>query len=180
MNALLEVLYWAAIGIACLAGVVILLALIGCFVRREHVVSRSLTIPRPPEEVWQVITDFAAAPTWQPELKTVERLPDIQGHPQWRETDQRGYAMTLETVEIRPPHRLVRAIADVDGPFSGSWEFQIAPTADGSSITLTEKGQIANPFFRLMFRLFMKPTWYLDLYLKALAARLGQRETALH
>ena len=31
-------------------------------------------------------------------VKTVERLPDRNGNEVWRETDQRGYPMLLETV----------------------------------------------------------------------------------
>ncbi|HYV36940.1 MAG TPA: SRPBCC family protein [Gemmataceae bacterium] len=174
MSALFDVLYWVAIGIGCLAGVLALIALIGCFFPRGHVATRSLEINQPPDEVWQIITDFAAAPSWHPELKTAERLPDRNGNPLWRETDKRGYAMTLETVQAVPPRRLVRCIADEGGPFSGQWEFDIEPTDAGSRVTLTEKGQIPNPFFRFMFRLFMKPTWYLDMYLRALAVKMGR------
>jgi len=149
------------------------LSVLGCFFPRYHVAARSLRSRRPPEDVWNVISDYAAVPAWHPEIKAVERLPDRNGHDVWRETDRRGYPVQLETVEAVAPRRLVRAIADERGPFSGQWEFDIEAVEEGSRVTLTERGQVPNPFFRLMFRLFMTPTFYLEIYLKALAVKLG-------
>jgi uncharacterized protein YndB with AHSA1/START domain len=174
MDIFWEVVYWVAVGVACVAGILAGIALLGCFLPRGHVASRSLRTRKPPEAVWEVVRDFAATPTWHPEVQRVERLPDHDGREVWRETDRRGYPLQLETVEAAAPHRLVRAIADEKGPFSGQWEFDIQPADDGGSrVTLTEQGQIPNPFFRFMFRMFMTPTWYLELYLKALAVKLG-------
>ncbi len=42
--------------------------------------------------------------------------------------------------------------------------------AEGSRITITEKGAISNP---LIFQLFMKPAVNLEKYLQALAAKFG-------
>src|SRR5262245_14448619 len=173
MKILWEVGYWLLVGAGCVAGVLAAIAAVGCLFPRRHVASRSLRTKQPPEAVWNVVSDFAAVPIWHPEVRSVERLPDRRGHDVWRETDRRGYPMQLETVEALAPRRLVRAIADEHGPFSGQWEFDITAADGGSRVTLTERGQIPNPFFRFMFRMFMTPTWYLELYLKALAVKLG-------
>ena len=166
-------LQWGAIVAGSTVGVLALIAVVGCFYRRRYSVARSLRSRRPPQEVWQVISDFAAVPTWHPELKTVERLPDRSGHEVWRETDRRGYPVQLETIEALAPLHLVRHISDEDGPFSGQWEFDLQPAGEGSRITLTERGDIANPFFRVMFWTFMTPAFYLEMYLRALATKLG-------
>jgi uncharacterized protein YndB with AHSA1/START domain len=168
-----DILYWIAIGLGCVAGVLAVIALVGCFLPRYHVAARVLKSKQPAEEVWKVISDYAATPTWHPEVKSVERVADDKGRDLWRETDKRGYPMLLETVEAVPPQRLVRALGDEDGPFSGTWQFDLAAQPMGCRLTLTERGQIPNPFFRFMFRLFMTPTFYLEMYLKALAAKLG-------
>jgi uncharacterized protein YndB with AHSA1/START domain len=173
VDAIWLALQWGAIVAGSTIGVLALLAGVGCFCRRGYTVARSLRSRRSPEEVWQVISDFAAVPSWHPELKTVERLPDRNGHEVWRETDRRGYPVQLETIEALAPLRLVRHISDEDGPFSGQWEFDVQPAAQGSRITLTERGQIPNPFFRLMFWAFMTPAFYLEMYLRALATKLG-------
>ncbi len=173
LEAVWEVVKIGLIVLGSVAGVLALVALFGCFLPRGHVAARTLKSKKPPEEVWNVLCDYAAVPRWHPEVKKVERLPDKNGHDVWRETDKRGYGVQLETVEAVAPRRLVRAIADENGPFTGQWEFDIAAAEDGSRVTLTERGQIANPFFRVMFRAFMTPSFYLELYLKALAAKLG-------
>jgi len=92
----------------------------------------------------------------------------------WRETFVGGYPMRLETVEAAPPRRLVRAIADEKGPFAGRWEIDVAPIDTGCRVTIIEYGDVANPFFRFMARLFMNPAMYLEIYLKALAGKFGE------
>jgi len=177
VEAIWQMVVWLLIGLGSVIGVLVLLAVIGCFLPRHHVAARSLRSKRPPEEVWNVVSDYAAAPSWHPEIKAVERLADKGGHDVWRETDRRGYPVQLETLEAVAPRRLVRAITDEGGPFSGQWEFEIEPMEDGSRVTLTERGQVPNPFFRLMFHLFMTPSFYIEIYLKALAAKLGDAAT---
>src|SRR5207249_645159 len=114
---------------------------------------------------WQVIADFPGEPAWHQGVEKVERMPDKNGHEVWRETFAGGYPMQLETVEATAPRRLVRAIADERGPFTGRWEFDVAPIETGSRVTIIEHGEIANPFFRFMARMFMNPATYLDIYL---------------
>jgi hypothetical protein len=168
-----DVFFWVGVGLGCVVGFLATIALVGCFLRRYHVAARSLLSVQPVEEVWKVISDFPATPSWHPEIKKVEPVPDARGRAVWRETDRRGYSVLLETVTSEPPRRLVRAIADEDGPFSGQWELDLVPAETGCWITLTERGQVANPFFRFMFRLFMSTTLYIEMYLRALAVKLG-------
>jgi hypothetical protein len=157
-----------------LAGVFALIVLVGAFLPRRHVVARALKTARPPGAVWQVITDYAAVPTWHQDVTAVERLPDRDGHPLWRETYRGNYPILLETTEAVEPRRLVRRIADENGPFSGRWEYDLAAEDGGCRITITEHGEVPNPFFRLMARLLMDPALYLELYLRALAVKLGE------
>jgi uncharacterized protein YndB with AHSA1/START domain len=170
-----DVLYWVLIALAILAGIFVLIVLVGSFLSRRHVAARALKTAKSPEEVWQIITDFPTVPTWHKDIKTVERLPDRNGHPVWRETYKGNYPIQLETTEADPPRRLVRTIADEKGPFSGRWEFDLAAADGGCRLTITERGEVSNPFFRFMARLLMDPALYLEMYLRALAARLGEQ-----
>jgi uncharacterized protein YndB with AHSA1/START domain len=125
--------------------------------------------------VWQVITDYASVPAWHPYVRKVERLPDKNGHEIWKETYPDNYGLILETTETTAPARLVRTIADEKGPFAGRWEFTLTATDTGCRLSITEFGDIANPFFRVMFRTGgMKPEVYLEMYLIALAKRFGE------
>jgi uncharacterized protein YndB with AHSA1/START domain len=168
-----DVVYWLLIALGVLAGVFALIAVVGAFLPRRHVVSRALLVGRPPAAVWEVLTDYAAVPSWHKDVVAVERLADRDGRPVWRETYKGNYPILVETAEAVPPCRLVRAIADEKGPFRGSWEFDLEPLDDGGCrVTLTERGEIANPFFRFMARLLMDPAAYLERYQQALARRL--------
>jgi uncharacterized protein YndB with AHSA1/START domain len=170
---------WFLLVVGALVGLFVLAVLLGLVLPKAHAVSRSLNIQAPPEKIWDVIRDFQNVPTWHPEVLRVEPVPDHHGREVWRETYAGGFVMKLETTELLRPHRLVRSIADVKGPFTGCWEFEIMDTQEGSRITITEKGEVPNPLIRLMFRLFMNPAMYLEKYLKALAAKFGAAATVL-
>jgi len=165
---------YLGIGAGVLAGLIVLMGLIGRSLPRGHVVQRSLRSKRSRETVWQTITDFASVPSWHPGVKAVERLADRNGHEVWRETYKGNHTLTLETVEACPPQRLVRSIADDKAPFTGCWEFELAAEGEGCHLTITERGDIASPFIRFLFRMFMNPALNLERYLKALAGNLGE------
>lgn len=169
-----DILFWVGIALIILVGIFVAIIVAGSLMPRYHQVSRAIDIQQAPDIVWQAITNFASVPSWHKEVIKVEKLDDRDGHEVWRETYKGDYPLTLETTECVPPRRLVRHIADVGGPFTGRWEFDLAPTEEGSRLTITEHGDIANPFFRFMARLFMNPATYLEMYLEALAAKYGQ------
>lgn len=173
----MDVLQYTFIGVGVLAGVLVVIGLVGLMLPKAHRVARSVALKQTPEAVWQVISDFANAPAWHKGIEKVERLPDKDGHEVWRETFSGGYPMRLETLQATPPRRLVRAIADEKGPFAGRWELDVAPTETGSHVTIVEHGEVANPFFRVMARLFMHPAIYIEIYLKALAGKFNESAT---
>jgi uncharacterized protein YndB with AHSA1/START domain len=165
---------WVLIDLAVLAGGVVLVGVIGSRLPRSHVVSRERVLAQSPEAVWQAINDFEQLPSWNPMVKSVERLPDRDGRPVWRESYSNSYKMTLAVTEADPPRRLVRTIADEGLPFTGGWEFVLVPAEGGSRLTITERGEVPNPFIRFMFCLFMNPATNLEKHLGALAPKTGQ------
>lgn len=169
-----EIGFWLLVSIGIVVGVLAAIFVAGCFLPRSHQVTRSRALKQTPTVVWQAIIDYANMPTWHPEVIQVERMPDKNGHPVWKETDRRSYVLLLETTEATAPTRLVRTIADEDGPFTGRWEFALTALEAGSRLSITEVGEIANPFFRVMFRLYMKPEYHLELYLQAVAKKFGE------
>jgi uncharacterized protein YndB with AHSA1/START domain len=172
-----DLLVWFGIAFGVLGGLLLLLAAIGLFLKKGHVVSRSMKLNQPPEAVWQAVRNIAEVPTWYKTVERVERIDDQNGQEIWREIYTGDYSLLLKTTESTPPSRLVRTLADEKGPFTGRWEFDIAPHETGSRITLTEFGEIANPFFRFMARMFMKPQHYIELYLESLAGKFGEKPT---
>ncbi|MBM4068903.1 MAG: SRPBCC family protein [Planctomycetes bacterium] len=170
----LDWLLYVALALDVLAGIALLITLLGLLCRRTHQVSRTVTLNQSADAVFAAISDIAGVPAWNKMVLKAEKLPDRNGHELWRETYTGNYPVLLETTESSPPNRLVRTIADENGPFTGRWEFAIAPQEPGVQLTITEFGAVPNPFFRFMARMFMDPHQYIDLYLKALAGKFNE------
>jgi hypothetical protein len=167
------ILAWLLVGAGVLAGLVALILGVGGFLPRSRAASRTLRSNQPPEVVWLVITDYRNVPTWHGQVKRVERLPDRDGQEVWREIHRGGTPLQLVTTETVPYRRLVRAILDEKKIFSGRWEFDLEPDQGGSRLTITEHGEVANPFLRFVWHL-SNPAMYVEMYLKALAKKLGE------
>ncbi len=170
---------WVLIAVAVIVALVVLVAIIGALMPRGHVASSMARFRRPPEAVWAVITDFAAAPSWRPELKGVERGPDRNGHPVWVETSNHG-RMPMEVEVFEPPRRMVTRIADDKLPFGGSWTFEVTPDADGCTLCITEDGEIYNVIFRFLSRTVFSHHATMDNYLRNLGKKLEEAVTPTH
>lgn len=167
-------MYWilGIVGILVLAGIIVFV--IGSFLPEDHVASKTLTLRQPPEKVWQVISDFANQPKWNPEMKSVERLPDRNGHAVWQE-EMSGMKIPLETLETEAPKKLVRRIASEDLGFGGDWEYIITPTIEGGcQLTITERGKVPNALFRFMSKYVFGHTATMEKYMRALAGKFGE------
>ena len=164
---------WILIAVGVIAGLIALMAAIGALMPKTHKASRATVINKPPEVLWQAMTDCAEFPQWRTDIKSVEVLPDRDGHKIWREEGKNG-KMTLETIESTPPSRLVLKIADPDLPFGGTWTYEIRATIAGSRVTITEEGEVYNPIFRFIGRVFFSPTDTIETYLKALGKKCGE------
>ena len=124
----MEVLLWA-VGAA--VGVAVAIVLIGTLVGRSlpqgHVASRTTTFHRAPDEVWAAIND--------PTIMRARGVGDVK----------------MEVVESVPQRRLVRRIVG-EKDFGGTWTCEIVPTSSGTVLTITENGEVYNPFFRFVSR----------------------------
>lgn len=107
-----------------------------------------------PEVLWAAISDFPGMVGWRTGVTAVERLPDRDGFPVWslRSGDE---AMPLQVTESIPLHGLTTVIpADAQLPFGGSWIWQISRAEEVTLVTISEKGEIYNPLFRALAKLF--------------------------
>jgi uncharacterized protein YndB with AHSA1/START domain len=162
--------------LAAAALLVVVVVAVGYLLPEEHVASVTAEIGRPPEEVWAVLTDFAAHPAWREDLKQVERLPERAGLAVWREESGFG-PLAYEVDELEPPRRFVTRIADPDLPFSGTWTYEIVPAGGGCRVTITERGRIPNPLFRFVSRFVMGHTATMEQYLGFLERHFGEDGT---
>lgn len=161
------------------AAVVVLLLLVvlvgGLLLPEEHHASRTLTTKQTPQVIWDAINDHANEPKWRSEVENVTSLGERDGKPVWQENYKDGNKVTLMTTEFNPPVRMVRELTDLEGPFSGRWEIDIAPTSTGSTIKVTEIGKVSNPFFRFVSKYIIGHTTFMERYLKGLAGKFGEQ-----
>jgi hypothetical protein len=99
------------------------------------------------------------------------------GKPVWVEEGSNG-RITLAVERSEAPRLLVLRIADPDLPFGGVWTYEIMPAANGSTLTITEDGEIYNPVFRVMARFVFGYEGTIAAYLKAADARLANAQPA--
>jgi hypothetical protein len=162
-------LKWIVLVIAVVLAVVGLIEVLGSRLPEDHTASRTLELRQSPKQVWDVID---GPPTWRPEVTHYELL-SADPHRKWIEFGRHDEKMTYEVVSSDPPQRLVTRIADPHLPFGGSWTYEITPTATGTSLTITENGEIYNPVFRFVARYVQGYTASIDNYLKALQVKLA-------
>jgi carbon monoxide dehydrogenase subunit G len=167
-------LKWVLRVVFALIGIVAIMWVFGMMLPRDHVASRIGHYQVPPDKVWAALTDIDAMPSWRIGLKSVTRLPDKNGLPVHVEDTSAG-KMTFETTLMDPPKRLVRGMGSDKLPFGGTWTFDVAPAADGSTLRITENGYVTNPFFRFVARYFIGYTSEMNKYLTGLAQHFGEK-----
>ena len=168
-------LRWLVVITAVGAGLIVLTIIIGVVLPRTFTAVRTASYGRPVAEVWKVITDFPATPTWRPGVIKVIRGVDAGGKPVWEETFRNNMALHLATEEFVPEKRLVRRIFGEGLPFTGRWIFALAPEGGGTRIVLTEEGDVPNPFFRFVSKVIMGHDRHLDKYLVDLGNKFGEK-----
>ena len=169
---------WLLLAAAVPVALIGIAIVIGLFTPVKHVGIARATYARAPDEVWPLVTDLAKWPEWNG--GTMERLPDRDGRAVWAYTDANG-RIASEIAEVTMSDgegRMVTRIADEDLPFGGTWTWEIEPAENGGShVSITENGEIYNPFFRFMARWFFGYTGTMERFLENLGTKLGEDVT---
>jgi uncharacterized protein YndB with AHSA1/START domain len=161
---------WIVWIVAAVAIAGVLVVIVGDRLPKAHSVTRSTIVPLPPDAVYAILADVDRYPSWRPGVKSLQRHADRDGRPAWTE-EVSGMKIPLHFEKMEPPSLLVARIADPKLPFGGTWTYRIAPDPRGSAVTITEDGEVYNPFFRFMSRFVFGHTATLDEFVKNLEAR---------
>jgi hypothetical protein len=129
--------------------IVVAITLVGRSLPVAHLASRTAAFRRPPEDLWAAIND--------PTLLSSRAAPDVK----------------FEMIESLPPTRLVRRVVG-EKDFGGTWTCDIASSPGGSTLTITENGEIYNAFFRFVSRYVIGHHRTIDGTMAALRKRLGE------
>jgi hypothetical protein len=147
--------------------VIAVMAVVGAMLPQSHRATRRARYRQRPEAIYAVI---AGPPEWRSDIKSFGALPDGK----WWEQDSHGNKITYELVEDRSPTRRVVRIADKKLPFGGIWTLDIAPEGDGSSLRITEDGEVYNVFFRFLSRFVFGHTGTIETHLRDLGRKFGE------
>jgi uncharacterized protein YndB with AHSA1/START domain len=164
---------WVLIVGGVLVAILILVLIIGLLLPKAHVASRSARFKQSPQVIFEIISDWRSFPSWREGVKGVTERAGESGRVSWIETSSMGQ-MPFEVLESVPARRLVTKIADPKLPFGGTWMYDIEPTGDGgSTLTITEYGEVYNPLFRFMSRFIFGYTATMESYHRSLSRKLG-------
>ncbi len=162
---------WALIIVAALAGVALVVVIIGWSLPTTHRARREATVHQPISLVHETITDVAAFPTWRSSVKRIELLPSTDGARRFREHSSNG-AITYEMRELVAGSRIQTRILDTNLGYGGTWTYELVPTSGGTTVRITEDGIVTNPIFRAVSRFVIGHHATIDRYLEDLNARL--------
>src|SRR5687768_14457854 len=150
--------------LAVLFAILLLIVAIGFALPVKHRAVREARYDRSPCEIFALITDVKNFTAWRPSVKFVDILPDSGGRRRYREGGSDG-EIVYEVEESVPDRRLVTRIADPSLPFGGRWTFDVIPSADSTTLRITEDGEVYNPVFRFVSRFIMGHASTIDRYL---------------
>ncbi|HVM60114.1 MAG TPA: SRPBCC family protein [Verrucomicrobiae bacterium] len=145
---------WLLIILGIFAVMIVGLLVLGLLQPARHSVTRSIRLKLKPETVFAALANFEDLPKWSTTVLKVERLPDRDGKPVARITMKWGHMeMVMTQLERTPPIRLVVSAAQESGATLGTWTYELASESDGCRVSLTEQGEMKNPFYRAIGRL---------------------------
>jgi uncharacterized protein YndB with AHSA1/START domain len=137
-----------------LSGGAAALFLAGSLLPVVHILTSQATLQGPPEVVWQVLTDLDGMAHWRSDLTAIERLPDLEGNPAWREVGKSG-DQVFELTRAEPPRLLVTQRAGEGASGLPMRTFELAATTQGTLVTVTDRVKSGNPFRRVLVRLHL-------------------------
>lgn len=131
----------------------------------EHTVVAAQTIAAPPAKVWGLLVNVDAQPTWRHGLKSLEELPEQNGHQRWTE-HYSGAQMTFQLIESDPMKSRVVQLEPQGASMDGEWIYQLLPMDDGrTSVTITEHGNLYSPLYRFLMHYILGDTFNQKRYL---------------
>jgi len=169
-------MFWVLTILAVVVALVGIAFGVGASLPRDHVATVRATFAASPDKIWAVVSDPYSAGAWRKDVKKVEKLPDVNGKPSWREEGGFG-PITYVLTESTPPASRTTLIADEALPYGGEWRTTIRTVGAQTEVSITEAGFVKPPLFRFMARFIFGYTSSLSDYLTALGAHLGESVT---
>ncbi len=162
----------ALLVIASLVALLVVVVAVGFSLPVKHRVARQVNLRSSPDSVFDAITKPLEFPAWRSKVTSVEIVTSPTGALSYRELGSDG-PILFEVDESVRASRLVTRIADKSLPFGGTWTFELSPAPGGTTLRITEDGEVYNPLFRVVSRFVMGHHATIETYLSDLGKRFG-------
>lgn len=146
MTRLIRIATFVVLGLIAMIGA---LVVIGSTQPRAHVATGSVVVTASVGVVWDTIVDYESMPDWADGVGRIERMPDRDGKPVYRETRD-DMSLTFVFEEVERPRRLVVSLGDAAGNFGGAWTYELEAQGANTEVTVTEEGWIEPAVFRFV------------------------------
>lgn len=131
-----------------------LIYIVGSLLPQSHSATMSNYFDVSNERMLDTITDIKSYPEWRSNLEKVELLSDSTESLRWREYYSNNDPLTFKVI-THDSSKFVAKIDNNDLPFSGTWTYQLNETRNGTQLTITEDGEVYNPFYRFVSKFIM-------------------------
>jgi uncharacterized protein YndB with AHSA1/START domain len=165
-----QMVRWIVYTVAAIVLLAIVVVATGYLLPVSHVATASATFAQQPAAVFAAIADVRRYPEWRSGVSRVDLL-SASPRTRWRESGSSG-DITFEVEEAAAPVRLRTRIVDPSLPFGGSWTYEVAPSGSGTTVRITERGEVYNPVFRVMSRFVFGHTATMEQFLRDLRDKL--------
>jgi uncharacterized protein YndB with AHSA1/START domain len=156
--------FW--MGATSLAGLGILIWIIGMLLPSQVTIARTTEIKASPAVVFQTVTDVAAQTRWRKDIKSVR--VQLSGDA-WTEETTTGTVIDFQVRHQQPNTQFEIEFISRQG-FSGTWVGIFVASPSGTMVQFTETIYIQNPILRIISRIFSFPDRLIDTYLMELKA----------
>lgn len=146
-----------------LIGIVVVVYVVGLCLPSRHTAMMSAVIPAPVDQVWNRITNVADFPRWRKDMTSIQVANDSE----WVEVAGR-MRVPMRMGERDSLKRAVVVINSSDLPFGGEWVYELQPQGNSTQVTITENGEVRQPFFRFVSAFIMGRTATMRKYLSSL------------
>ena len=156
------------------SGLLLVAALaVGTMLPSRIQVRRVISINRPPENVWWVLTDYSNMAVWHPQYKRTAPASAAGDKPmKWRATYTDGISALVEVWQEKYPTFLAERITDPKLPFNGNWKIELLRKELTTQVTAQSTVELRRPLDRVLVRVFVRPEAEMDKILNSLKRRV--------
>jgi hypothetical protein len=164
---------WALVAIGTFALIFAAAIALGTALPSQIEVTRTISINRPPENVWWVLTDYNSLSLWHPQYRSAVMTSLPGERPiRWRATYTDGRTCNIAVSDENAPKHYAERITDTNVPFAGAWDLDLERRDLTTQVTAQSRVELHRPLDRLFVHMFVKPDLEIEKILNALKRRV--------